>query len=176
MKLSDVSIWLLVVILIAGAAMGAWAEYTWGPRLTITHTIEKPIVTEKVVTQTDTQIQYVPKEVVVYRDPETGQVSEKPLDAKMIFNKPEFIFTVNGQPGKFTKADDERFVFDKNMMQLTQTSTIRVEAEIPTIDKTKNGALGVGWGSHGLAGKLDIKQGWIYWDKDTKAGGVQYRF
>ncbi len=176
-----------IIFLLIGIGLGAWGMHTWQvsdlkAQLALTlaklkHAEDKPpVVKETVKTVTDTQIAYVPKETVVYRDPVSGQTSERPLDGKMTFSKPEFIFTVNGKPGKFTRADDERFVFDKNMMQLTQASTIRIEAEIPTVDKTKHGALGVGYGSHGLAGKLDIKHGWIYADKETKAGGLQFRF
>ena len=139
--------------LLVGIGLGAWGMHTWqvsGLRQELAvmaaklkHAEEKPpVVKETVKTVTDTQIAYVPKETVVYRDPVTGQASERQLDGKMTFAKPEFIFTVNGKPGKFTKTDDERFVFDKNMMQLNQTSTIRVEAEIPTVDKTKRNAIG----------------------------------
>jgi hypothetical protein len=134
-----------ILFLAVGICLGAWGEYTWGPRLTDRHTIEKPVITEKVVTQTDTKIVYVPKEVIKYVNAQ-GQTVTQPLDGKFTFNKPEFMFTVNGKPGKFTKSDDERFVFDKNMLQLTQTSVIKIEAEIPAIDKTKYFGFGIGAG------------------------------
>lgn len=62
------------------------------------------------------------------------------LDGKFEIGKPTFTYTINGKPGQFVKSDDERFVFDKNMVALTQTSMIKIEAEIPTVDKTRETA------------------------------------
>lgn len=144
-----------IFFLLIGLGLGAWGMHTWqvsdlkaelaAMALKLKHAEDKPPqVKETVKTVTDTQIAYVPKEVVVYKDPVTGQVSNKPLDAKMTFEKPEFYLTVNGKPGKFTKTDDEKYVFEKNMMQLNQSSTVKLEVEVPTIDKTKRHSLG-GW-------------------------------
>lgn len=169
-----------------GIGMGVWGCYTWNEDLrakvlSLTHQLKSekdkpPVVKETVKTVTDTQIAYVPKETIIYKDPVSGQESQKPLDGKFEIGKQEFVFTVNGKPGKFTRADDERYVFEHNMMLLTQNSKIHIEAEIPTIDKTKYGAVGIGYGTHGLAGKLDIRHVWLYCDKETKAGGLQFRF
>ena len=63
------------------------------------------------------------------------------LDGKFTFNKPNFIYMVNGKVGKFTKTDDEKFIFKKNMMDLKQTSTITIQAEIPTIDLTRHNVI-----------------------------------
>lgn len=158
--------------IILGAVIGALAMYSFGPR--ITNTVEKPVITEKIVTET--QIKYVPKETVVYKDPETGVVSKRELDGKFTFNKPDFIFTVNGKPGKFTRADDEQYVFQKNMMQLTQGSVITLKLNVPTTDKTKNNSVGIGTGSNGLAIMATQKNSWEYFDKKTKAGGFLWRY
>lgn len=174
-NVKTLSIYCLVCFVI-GAGIGAWGEYTWGPRLTNTHTVEKPIIKENIITKTDTKIAYVPKEVIRYIDQETEQEISQPLDGKFTFNKPEFIYTVNGRLGKFTKTEDEKYIFDKNMMQLTQTSAIKIEAEIPTIDKTRHNSIGIGYGNHGVAGKLDFKNSWVYGDKDTAAVGIQLKF
>lgn len=51
------------------------------------------------------------------------------------------------------------------------------------IDKTKRWGINIGYGSNGMAGKMDFPigdndhmGGWLYGDKETKAGGVQVRF
>ncbi|HMM22955.1 MAG TPA: hypothetical protein PKA10_19775 [Selenomonadales bacterium] len=133
-----------LIVLLIGIALGAWGKYTWGPKLTNTveKTIEKPVIVEKVVTQTETQIAYVPKETIKYVDPQTGQEVTQPLDGQFEIGKTDFHYTVNGKPGQFTKADDERYVFDKNMLKLTQTSQVNLAVEVPVIDKTKRNAFG----------------------------------
>jgi hypothetical protein len=180
---------------VLGIGFGAWGEYTWGPRLTDRHTVEKPVITEKVVTQTDTKIAYVPKEVIKYVDAQGQEITQQ-LDGKFTFNKPEFIYTVNGKPGKFIKTDDERFVFDNNMLQLTQTSVIKIEAELPTVDRTRYFGVGVGAGLRNggaveaitLDGPLSRNSHlgwWVYGDGrlltknpevETFVGGVKFRF
>lgn len=190
-----VCVYACLFFLVLGIVFGAWGEYTWGPRLTDRHTVEKPVITEKIVTQTDTQIAYVPKEVVKYVNSQ-GQTVTQPLDGKFTFNKPEFVYTVNGKSGKFTRADDERFVFDKNMLQLTQTSVIKIEAEIPTVDKTRYFGVGVGAGIRqgevieaitldGPLSKNNHLGWWLYGDGkllnknpelETIVGGVKFKF
>lgn len=180
----------LLAVFAVGMILGAGTMHSWyisdlRAELASTKTAlnaeknKPPQIKETVKTVVDTQLAYVPKETIIYKDPEKGpdaQEEQKELDGKFDFKKPEFFFTVNGRPGKFTKTDNEQYIFDKNMLQLQQSSIIKIEAEIPTIDKTKNGAIGIGYGTNGPAAKLDINKVWMYGDKDTKAGGIQYRF
>ena len=44
---------------------------------------------------------------------------------------------VNGRLRNFTKNDDDKYVFDKNMLAVTQTSEVKLPLDIPTVDKTK---------------------------------------
>ncbi|MDR7865178.1 MAG: hypothetical protein RIN56_00090 [Sporomusaceae bacterium] len=134
-----------IVFLVVGIGLGAWGMHTWQVSdLRTQLALEKtkpPVVKETVKTETKTQLQYVKGETVYLPAPtpdNPNATQATKLDGKFVFEKPEFIYMVNGKPGRFTKADDERFVFDKNMMLLTQATTIRIEAEIPTIDKTRN--------------------------------------
>jgi hypothetical protein len=133
-----------LVCFILGGCIGAWGEYTWGPRLTekqITErTVEKPVITEKIVTRTDTQIAYVPKETIKYIDAQTGQEVEKQLDGKFTIGKPDFTYTLNGKVGKFTKTDDEKFIFEKNMVELNQTSKVNIDIKTLEQPRAKIGA------------------------------------
>ncbi|MDF2635431.1 MAG: hypothetical protein K0R78_2305 [Pelosinus sp.] len=103
----------------------------------------------------DTKLQYVPGETV-YLPGEVKEVLVTPvdkntpgavpakLDGKFDIGKQSFIYMVNGKVGKFDKTDDEQFVFDKNMIDLKQTSTITIKAEIPTIDLTRHNVITAG--------------------------------
>lgn len=194
MNFNNMSIWLLVAIFIAGAVAGAWGMHTWTEDIRTQLQVEKnkpPQVKETVKTETKTQLQYVPGETVYI--PVPGQPNAPPvatkLDGKFEIAKPDFVFTVNGKPGKFTKADDEKYVFDKNMIALTQTSIVRIEAEIPTVDLTRRNAIGpyITTESYGLLASREtnsqriLLMGGKKWDNKNgrgyEAGGAwQFKF
>jgi len=117
-----------------------------------------PVVKETVKTVTDTKLQYIPGETVYLPGKDVlipgavvtpvskdtpGAVAAK-LDGKFDIGKSNFIYMVNGKVGQFTKTDDEKYLFDKNMMDLKQTSTITIQADIPTIDLTRHNVITVG--------------------------------
>jgi len=174
MTINKYAVWLAVAVMIFCAGMAA-GVYWLAPALTTHNTVEKQPIYIQGQTVTETKLQYVPGETVYLPAPD-GTTTAAKLDGKFTIDKPNFVYEVNGKPGVFTKAEDERYVLDKNMIALTQTSTINIKADIPTIDKTKNGAIGIGYGTNGPAVKLDIKKIWFYADRDTKAAGIQYRF
>lgn len=141
--------------LLVGSGLGAWGMHTWQVsdlKTEVAVLLEKlkhekeklPVIKENVVTRTETQIAYVPKETIKYIDAKTGQEVEEKLDGKFDIGKTEFLYSVNGKLGKFTKTDDEKYVFEKNMMKLNQSSIVKLEVEVPTVDKTKRNSLG-GW-------------------------------
>lgn len=150
-----VAVIFLIIGVIAGYAIGH--VLSEGDRQALA--VEKnkpPVVKEVVKTVTDTKIAYVPGETVYLQSPASstelqaivnkdtpGAVASK-LDGKFNIGKPDFIYNVNGKVGKFNKADDEQFVFDKNMIDLKQTSTITIQAEIPTIDLTRHNVITAG--------------------------------
>lgn len=128
-----------------------------------------------VESKTKTEIAYVPKTVV------KGKKEKTDLQADI--GKTEFVVRVNGEEQTFTKADDERFVFDKNKLTLDQTSKVTLDVAVPTVDKTKRWAVGVGYGDDGMAytvdfpiGKSDAVGGWVYKDNDSTAVGVKMKF
>lgn len=149
----------VAVIIAFLAGLFAGVKYL-APALTTTNsvsnTVEKqPIyITGKTVTETD--LQYVKGETVYLPAPASntelatpvnkntpGAVATK-LDGKFDIGKPDFVYQVNGKVGKFTKMDDEQYIFDKGMLDLKQTSTIKIQAEIPTIDLTRHNVFTVG--------------------------------
>ncbi len=138
-------------------------------------------------TKTETKIIYVPKETVVYVDPKTGkQISEtEKTDLEANIGKQTFNIKINGKETEIQKADNERFVFDKNKIVLDQMSTISINAKIDpvVIDKTKHWGIGVGYGSKnaGVIIAIPINKkynldGWLYANKEKKYGGIILRF
>lgn len=97
---------------------------------------EKPVIKTEYQTKTETQFVYVPKE----------QNETTDIDANI--GKQDLEVKVNGQKAVIRKSDDEKFVFDKNKLELTQTSKASLDINVPTIDKTKRNAVGLGAGVH----------------------------
>jgi hypothetical protein len=147
-----------VISLIIGIVTGLSIGHVLGEGDRQALAVEKnkpPMVKETVKTITDTKLQYVPgetvylpgevKEVLVTPvDKNTHGATPAKLDGKFDIGKQSFIYMVNGKVGKFDKADDEQFVFDKNMIDLKQTSTITIQAEIPTVDLTRHNVITAG--------------------------------
>lgn len=137
-----------------------------------TVTIEKNVpVYAQGETKTETKIVYVPKA--------EGERADMTAD----IGKTDFTISVNGQEQTFTKADDEQYVFDNNKLDLTQTSKVAVDVNVPVWDKTKRWAVGVGYGENGAAytldfpvGKSNTYAGWVYKDNDSTAVGVKIKF
>ena len=140
--------------------------------------VEKPqpnTISGVVESKTKTEIAYVPKTVV------NGKKEKTDLQADI--GKTDFVVRVNGKEKTFAKADDERYVFDKNKLTLDQTSKVTLDVTVPTVDKTKRWAVGVGYGDDGIAytvdfpiGKSDAVGGWVYRDNDSHAVGVKIKF
>ena len=153
---------------------GCLAGEHYAARETITVTKEKPVYVQG-ETVTKTEIAYVPKTVV------NGKKEKTDLQADI--GKTDFVVRVNGEEQTFAKAEDERFVFDKNKLTLDQTSKVTLDVTVPTVDKTKRWAVGVGYGNDGMAytvdfpiGKSDTVGGWVYRDNDSHAVGVKIKF
>lgn len=151
-------------------AGGCLAGDYYAVKETITVTKEKPVYV-KGESVTKTEIVYVPKE--------SGERADMTVD----IGKTDFTIKVNGQEQTFVKTDEEKYVFDKNKLSLTQTSRIAVDVNVPSIDKTKRWAVGVGASDGGAAysldfpiGKSDVIGGWAYKSNDEKAIGIKIKF
>lgn len=180
-----------ILAAIAAFFIGLYAGATYFPQHHYTKEtiVEKLTIVEgEVKTVTDTQIAYIPKEVIKYIDPTTGQeitqLEKTDIDAQI--GKQEINVRLNGQEVAFQKFDDEQFIFEKNKIALNQSSTVTFDVQVkpPVIDKTKRWSIGAGYGSNGLAGKIDfpigknerLGGGWVYGDKKTGAAGVSIKF
>lgn len=147
-----------------------------------------PTAETKVVTQVEyrdkvkTEIAYVPKETVIYKmaDGSTKSEPEK-TDVDVKITKPVLNVKVNNKDFAVTKADDEQYLFDKNKLTLTQTSTANLNIRVPGVDETKHWGVGVGASKDGavaalsfpIGGRLD---GWAAGKHGNVMGGVMLRF
>lgn len=156
-----------------------------------TNTVTQPtIVHGTVKTITDTQIAYVPKETVVtkYIDANGKEVTSTSLektDLDATIGKPTFNVQLNGKELVFNKADNERYVLEKNKVSLDQSTVVTFDATVsPTvIDDTKRWSVGIGCGTNGISGKVDFPigknnsiGGFVYGDKKSQSVGVNFRF
>lgn len=157
-----------VLILLISATLFLFIGYFAYPKINKnTEIVNKPI-TENIKTETKTEVVYVPK------------VNEK-TDVEANIGKQELYVKVNGKEQVIQKADDEKYVFDKNKIQLDQTSKTTLDINIPTVDKTRRYGIGVGFGNNGIAYnvKFPIKRnmgGWAFHDNDTTAAGIMIEF
>ncbi len=147
-----------------------------------------PAADTKVVTQVEyqdkvkTEIAYVPKETVIYKAADGSTKSElEKTDVDVKVNKPILNVKVNDKDFAVTKADDEQYLFDKNKLTLTQTSSANLNIHVPSVDETRRWGVGVGASKDGavtalsfpLIGKLD---GWAAGRRGDVMGGVMFRF
>lgn len=113
----------------------------------------------KYKTDTKTEIVYEPK--YIYPDGSTEKT-----DVDVNISNQELVVKVNDKDFAIQKVDDEKFVFDKNKLQLTQTSRVDLNITVPLIDKTKRWEIGIGTSKEGVVGMVGfpIKNnvgGWI---------------
>ena len=125
-----------------------------------------------------TEIAYVPKETIIYKD---GNKEQEKTDIDMTINKPELNIKVNGQDFTFTKAKDERYIFDKSKLQFSQSSNAALNISVPTIDKTKRWEIGVGISKDGPVGLVGFPihgnyiGGWVAGGSGNIMAGVNIK-
>src|SRR5574344_2027548 len=87
------------------------------PVETVNQVVEKQIKGD-VQTVTETKIVYIPKE------------NKSDSDIDMNIGKPEIKVSVNGKDTTITKTDDEKYVFDKNKIYMTQESKLKFDINV----------------------------------------------
>ncbi|WP_304266879.1 hypothetical protein [Phascolarctobacterium succinatutens] len=147
-----------------------------------------PVADTKVVTQVEyrdkvkTEIAYVPKETVIYKSIDGSTKSEpEKTDVEVKLNKPVLNVKVNDKDFSVTKAENERYLFDKNKLTLTQTSSTDLNIKIPVVDKTRRWGIGAGVSKDGAVGVISFPMkgsvgGWVSGRADNVMGGVMVRF
>lgn len=156
---------LYIIIICAICFVGGWYGRA------VTHTCPVTEVIKPVIkTQTETVIEYVPK--IVYVDG-----TREKTDVDMNVGKQELSIKVNGKDFEFQKADDEKFVFDKNKLQFSQSSRAELNINVPVIDETRRWQIGVGISKDGAVGMVGfpLKKnigGWIAGRKNDVMIGV----
>jgi hypothetical protein len=141
---------LIIAILaafVAGCIVGSYITKNYFPTLnTEVKTVQAdPIVTEKVKVVTDTQIAYVPKETIIYKDAAGNTVTEKEAtDVKLDADKTKVGVKVNGKDYKFDLLQGENQKFENGKVTMTQSSTVDMDIKIPTIDLTRHNVLTAG--------------------------------
>ena len=143
-------------------------------------------------TETKTEIVYVPKETIKYYtiDKNTGETIEnmytEKTDIEANIGKPSVNVKLNDKDIEINKADDEKYVFEKNKLKLTQSSKVdfNIHVDPIEIDKTKRWGIGGGYNSKNGAtviaefpinkkGNID---GWVTKDSETVAAGIIIKF
>ena len=122
----------------------------------------------KTVTQTVTKIVYQEK------------TPTRSADINANFGKQDFSIQVNGQTVTFNKSEDERFMFEKNQLQLDQTSKVAFEVKVAPIDITKHYGIGIGY-SDGLeliftAPISPLIDAYIHGNQNAFGVGAMFRF
>lgn len=141
----------------------------------------EPTVGTETTTETKTEIVYVPKETIIYKNAD-GQTVEKTEDTDVEINiaKPDLKVKVNGQPFTIEKTDEEKYLFEKNKLQFNQSSSAAMEITVPTIDNTHRWEIGVGISDDGPVGLVGfpIKKhmgGWIAGGSGHVMAGVSLK-
>lgn len=147
-----------------------------------------PVADTKVVTQVEyrdkvkTEIAYVPKETVIYKSADGSTKSEpEKTDVEVKINKPVLNVKVNDKAFVVAKAENEQYLFDKNKLTLTQTSSTDLNIKIPVVDKTRRWGIGAGISKDGAVGVINFPLkgnagGWVAGRADNVMGGVMVRF
>ena len=140
--------------------------------------VQQPtIITGETKTETRTQIQYVEKPVLVYKDPVTGKTKEQvdPTDVRLTANPAKVNVSVNGQPYTFDLLQGETQKFEKGQVTLDQNSTIdfNMDVEPTIIDNTSSGGIDVYAGNKDFGigvrhKRVGIDAGYNYKDNDME--------
>lgn len=148
-----------------------WCFHGW---LHICPVAEPEIKTEiKYKNDTKTEVVYVPK--YIYHD---GSIEKTDIDVNI--GKQELAVKVNGKDFAIQKSDDEKYVFDKNKLQLTQTSHADLNITVPAIDKTKRWEIGIGVSKSGAVGMVGFPLknnigGWIAGNNGNIMAGISIK-
>lgn len=130
-----------------------------------------------------------PQVVTEYKDRVVTEVvyvqkeQDEKTDVDIKINKPELYVKVNDKDFTIHKADDERYIFDKNKLSFTQASRSDINIDVPVVDKTRRYTLGVGISKDGMVGLLSFPinrqkyvGGWVAGSGHYQMAGLSVMF
>ena len=162
---------ILSLVFCAAAFACGWDMHGWMHTCPVA---DPEIKTEiKYKNDTKTEVVYVPK--YIYTD---GSIEKTDIDVNV--ENQELAVKVNGKDFVIQKSEDEKYLFDKNKLQLTQTSRTDINITVPVIDKTKRWEIGIGASKDGVVGMVGfpIKNnvgGWIAGQSGNVMVGVMVK-
>ena len=131
----------------------------------------KPVILTEYKDRIQTELKYAEKE------------ADEKADIDIAVGKPVLNVKVNDKEFIVRKADDEQYVFEKNKLSLTQTSSTDLNITIPTVDKTRRYEIGIGVSKDGAVGLVGFPinsgnhlGGWVAGNEDNVMGGVSLKF
>ena len=131
----------------------------------------KPVILTEYKDRVQTELKYAEKE------------ADEKADIDIAVGKPVLNVKVNDKEFLVRKADDEQYVFEKNKLSLTQTSSTDLNITIPTVDKTRRYEIGIGVSKDGAVGLVGFPinssnhlGGWVAGNEDNVMGGVSFKF
>lgn len=115
------------------------------------------------------EIVYVPKEI----DPQTGQIEK--TDVQFERKQGKIYVKVNGKDFEVPAEVKENVEFENGKLVVTEQTEMRVNITAPKPSFN----LGIGWSKEGPAAELNGPlyknvSWWVYGDKRTVAGGLQF--
>ena len=131
----------------------------------------EPVILTEYKDRIQTELKYAEKE------------ADEKADIDIAVGKPVLNVKVNDKEFIVRKADDEQYVFEKNKLSLTQTSSTDLNITIPTVDKTRRYEIGIGVSKDGAVGLVGFPinsgnhlGGWVAGNEDNVMGGVSLKF
>lgn len=131
----------------------------------------KPVILAEYKDRVQTELKYAEKE------------ADEKADIDISVGKPVLNVKVNDKEFIVSKADDEKYIFDKNKLSLIQTSSTDLNITIPTVDKTRRYEIGIGVSKDGAVGLVGFPinssnhlGGWVVGNEDNVMGGVSFKF
>ena len=131
----------------------------------------KPVILTEYKDRVQTELKYAEKE------------ADEKADIDVAVGKPVLNVKVNDKEFIVRKADDEKYIFDKNKLSLTQTSSADLNITIPMVDKTRRYEIGIGVSKDGAVGLVGFPinsgnhlGGWVAGNEDNVMGGVSFKF
>lgn len=174
---------LLVVVIVLGVVYYEYKQYKQPPPATVipqpnivintsgeqSKPGEPQVVYIKGEDKHTKEIVYVPKEV----DPKTGE--QEKTDVQFDRRQGKIYVKVNGKEFEVPAEVKEDAKFEKGKLVITEQTEMRLSITAPKPSFN----LGIGWSSNGPAAQLTGPlfknvSWWVYGDKDTVAGGLQF--